>query len=164
MIVVQHTVITAEDGGLKSIFDLANVHADIFQVITEGEGILTLREFVSSWEERNYEKHLTRWIDRNVPSCKVGVLRAPDSSWHGKRVSIAYRTTITSPKTEVLLVPRRKIGRTNCRLEKKKSWKMRSTICTILFWTTQSSHVILSQIVSGENSDVGKCRSPLPAK
>ena len=66
----QQTVITGEDGGLKSVFDLANVHADIFQVITRGEGILTLREFVSSWEERNYEKHLTKWIDRNVPSCR----------------------------------------------------------------------------------------------
>ena len=66
----QQIVITAEDGGLKSIFDLANVHADIFRVITGGEGILTLRECVSSWELRNYEHRLTRWIDRNVPSCK----------------------------------------------------------------------------------------------
>ena len=66
----QQIVITGEDGGLKSVFDLANVHADIFQVITGGEGILILREFVSSWEERNYEKHLTKWIDRNVPSCR----------------------------------------------------------------------------------------------
>ena len=33
-------------------FDLANVHADIFQVITGSEDILTLREFVSSQEER----------------------------------------------------------------------------------------------------------------
>ena len=39
-------------------------------MITGGEGILTLREFVSSWEERDYEKHLTKWIDRNVPSCR----------------------------------------------------------------------------------------------
>ena len=66
----QQIVTTAEDGGLKSIFDLANVDADIFQVITGGEGIMTLREFVSSWELRNYEHRLTRWIDRNVPSCK----------------------------------------------------------------------------------------------
>ena len=66
----QQIVTNAEDGGLKSIFDLATVHADIFQVITGGEGIKTLREFVSSWEGRNYEKRLTRWIDRNVPSCK----------------------------------------------------------------------------------------------
>ena len=42
----------------------------IFQVITGGEGILTLREFVSSQEERNYKKLLTKWIDRNVPSCR----------------------------------------------------------------------------------------------
>ena len=66
----QQIVVTGEDGGLKSVFDLAFVHADIFQVITGSEGILTLREFVSSWEERNYEKHLTKWIDRNVPSCR----------------------------------------------------------------------------------------------
>ena len=66
----QQIVTNAEDGGLKSIFDLANVHADIFQVITGGEGIMTLREFVSSWEARNYEQRLIRWIDRNVPSCK----------------------------------------------------------------------------------------------
>ena len=66
----QQIVTTAEDGGLKSILDLANVHADIFQVITGGEGIMTLREFVSSWELRNYEHNLTWWIDRNVPSCK----------------------------------------------------------------------------------------------
>ena len=66
----QQIVITGEDGGLKSVFDLANVHADIFQVITGREGILTLREFVSSWKERNYEKHLTKWIDRSVPSCR----------------------------------------------------------------------------------------------
>ena len=46
------------------------VDADVFQVITGGEGIMTLREFVSSWEVRNYEHLLTRWIDRNVPSCK----------------------------------------------------------------------------------------------
>ena len=43
---------------------------DIIQEITGGEGIKTLREFVSSWEKRNYEKRLTRWIDRNVPSCQ----------------------------------------------------------------------------------------------
>ena len=30
---------------------------------------MTLREFVSSWEVGN-EHRLTRWIDRNVPSCK----------------------------------------------------------------------------------------------
>ena len=29
----QQIVTTAEDGGLKSIFALTNVHADIFQVI-----------------------------------------------------------------------------------------------------------------------------------
>ena len=39
-------VVTGEDGVLKSVFDVANVHADIFQVITGSEGILTLREFV----------------------------------------------------------------------------------------------------------------------
>ena len=66
----QQIITKMEDGGLKSIFDLVNVHADIFQEITGGEGIKTLREFVSSWEERNYQKRLTRWIDRNVPSCK----------------------------------------------------------------------------------------------
>ena len=48
----QQIVTNAEDGGLKSIFELANVHADIFQDITAGEGIMTLREFVSSWERR----------------------------------------------------------------------------------------------------------------
>ena len=41
-----------------------------FQVITGGVGIMTLREFVSSWEARNYEQRLVWWIDRNVPSCK----------------------------------------------------------------------------------------------
>ena len=66
----QQIVTNAEDGVLKGIFDLANVHADIFQVITGGEGIMTLREVVSSWEARNYEQRLIRWIDRNVPSCK----------------------------------------------------------------------------------------------
>ena len=45
---LQQIITSTEDGGLKSIFDLANVHADIFQEITGGEGIKTLREFVSS--------------------------------------------------------------------------------------------------------------------
>ena len=103
----QQIVATAEDGGLKSIFDLANVHADIFQVITGGEGIMTLREFVSSWEARSYEHRLSRWIDRNVPSC---TLRAPDSSWHGKRVSIVYRMTTTSPGMEALLAQKGRLG------------------------------------------------------
>ena len=53
----QQIVVIGEDGGLKSVFDLANVHADIFQVITGCEGILTLREFVSSWEERETTKN-----------------------------------------------------------------------------------------------------------
>ena len=80
----QQITTSMEDGGLKSIFDLANVHADIFQEITGGEGIKTLREFVSSWEERDYEKRLTRWIDRNVPSCK-------GMRYEGSRLKLAWK-------------------------------------------------------------------------
>ena len=43
----QQIITSTDDGGFKSIFDLANVHADILQEITGGEGIKTLREFVS---------------------------------------------------------------------------------------------------------------------
>ena len=53
-------------------------------MITGDEGILTLREFVSSWEERNYEKHLTKWIDRNVPSCRGRRVE-------GSRVKLAWK-------------------------------------------------------------------------
>ena len=81
----QQIVTTAEDGGLKSIFELANVLADIFQVITGGEGITTLPEFVSSMEVRNYEHRLTRWIDRNVPSCKGRCVE-------GSRLKLAWKS------------------------------------------------------------------------
>ena len=160
----QQIVVTGEDGDLKSVFDLANVHADIFQVITGDEGILTLREFVSSWEKRNCEKHLTKWIDRNVPSCRGRRVEGSRLKLACKAGFDRIQNDVTSPRKEVLLVPRKRIGRTNFPLERKRSWKNRSTVCTILCWTTQSSHVFFSQIVSGQNSDVGKCRSRPPAK
>ena len=49
----QKNVINVKDGGFKNVSDLAKVHADIFLEITGSKGIKTLREFVSSWEEKN---------------------------------------------------------------------------------------------------------------
>ena len=129
----QQIVTTAEDGGLKSIFDLANVHADFFQVITGGEGIMTLREFVSSWEVRNCEHRLTWWIDRNVLSRKGRRVE-------GSRLKLAWKAGFDRIQNDdnfhqerrIFWRKKRKIGRTNFLLEKKRSWKRRSTLCTIL--------------------------------
>ena len=116
----QQFVTSAEDGGLKSIFELANVHADIFQVITGGEGIMTLREFVSSWEVRNYEHRLARWIDRNVPSCKGRRVE-------GSRLKLAWKAGFDRIQNDDnptrnggSLAQKRKIGRMSCLLVREK--------------------------------------------
>ena len=117
----QQIVTNADDRGLKSIFELANVHADIIQEITAGEGIMTLREFVSSWEAKSYEHRLIRWIDRNVLSCKGRRVEGSRFKLAWKAgVSIAYRTTTISPGMQALLAPKRKIGKTNYLRVKKR--------------------------------------------
>ena len=68
---------------------------------------------------------------------KADELRALASGWLGKQVSIVYRTTTTSPEMAVLL-PKRKMGRMNCLLVKKRGWNKSSTVCTTLWSTTQS--------------------------
>ena len=56
---------------------------------------------------------------------EVSKLRAPDSSWHGKLVLIAYRKMITSPKRK-FLVPRSVGGRTVAGLVRQR-WPAQET-------------------------------------
>ena len=132
----QQIITSTDDGGLKSIFDLANVHADILQEITSGEGIKTLCEFVSSREERNYEKRLTWWIDRNVPSCKG---RRVD----GSRLKLAWKAGFDRTQNDDNLTKNGGSSATKKEDwedelhsgEKRRRWRRSSRTCTTSWWT-----------------------------
>ena len=65
----QQIVVIGEDGGLKSVFDLVNVYADIFSGDHWGLRHLDSSRTCLFVGRENFKKHETKWIDRNVPSC-----------------------------------------------------------------------------------------------